>query len=121
MRPDKNWAVERARYQVKVGGDHESNPGGPNWGSWDQIWLPGPSEDVRTQAGLFIGTNYDMFRLMLHQTWWARAYKFLTEERRDWRTVLLQRLQYNPIIDQSIFSTALSWINQSCQFDIFDI
>ena len=29
-----------ARYQVKVCGDHESNPGGPIGGSWDQICLP---------------------------------------------------------------------------------
>ena len=32
-----------ARYQVKVCGDHESNPDGPIGGSWDQIW---PSEDL---------------------------------------------------------------------------
>ena len=35
-----------ARYQVKVCGDHESNPGGPMGGSWDQICPPGPSEDL---------------------------------------------------------------------------
>ena len=40
MQPDKNWAVERARYQVKVCGDHESNPGGPIGCSWDQICPP---------------------------------------------------------------------------------
>mgnify|MGYP003325375512 CR=1 FL=1 len=32
---------EGARYQVKVCGDHESNPDGPIGGSWDQIWPPG--------------------------------------------------------------------------------
>ena len=35
---------EGIQYQVKVSGDHESNPGGPIGGSWDQIWSPGPSE-----------------------------------------------------------------------------
>ena len=30
-----------ARYQVKVCGDHVSNPGGPIGGSWDQIWSLG--------------------------------------------------------------------------------
>ena len=40
MQPDKNWAVEGARYQVKVCGDHESNPGGPIACSWDQICPP---------------------------------------------------------------------------------
>ena len=38
--PTKNWAMEGAQYQVKVCGDHESNPGEPIMGSWDQIWLP---------------------------------------------------------------------------------
>ena len=32
---------EGARYQVKVCGEHESSPGGPIGGSWDQIWSPG--------------------------------------------------------------------------------
>ena len=32
---------EGARYQVKVCGEHESNPGGPIRGIWDQIWSPG--------------------------------------------------------------------------------
>ena len=41
MQPDKNWAVEGARYQVKVCVDHEFNPGGPIGGSWDQIWPTG--------------------------------------------------------------------------------
>ena len=40
MQPDKNWAVERAQYQAKVCGDHESNPGGPIGCSWDQICPP---------------------------------------------------------------------------------
>ena len=38
------WAPggpEGTQYQVKVSGDHESNPGGPMGGSWDQIWSPG--------------------------------------------------------------------------------
>ena len=30
MQPDKKWAVEGAQYQVKVCGDHESNPGEPS-------------------------------------------------------------------------------------------
>ena len=29
---------EGTQYQVKVSGDHESNPGRPMGGSWDQIW-----------------------------------------------------------------------------------
>ena len=32
---------EGTQYQVKVSGDHESNPGRPMGGSWDQIWSPG--------------------------------------------------------------------------------
>ena len=40
MQPNKIWAVERARYQVEVCGDHESNPGGPIGCSWDQICPP---------------------------------------------------------------------------------
>ena len=32
---------EGTQYQVKVCGDHESNPGGPIGGSWDQIWSLG--------------------------------------------------------------------------------
>ena len=32
---------EGAWYQVKVCGDHVSNPGGPIGGSQDQIWSPG--------------------------------------------------------------------------------
>ena len=38
------WAPggpEGTQYQVKVSGDHESNPGRPMAGSWDQIWSPG--------------------------------------------------------------------------------
>ena len=38
------WAPggpEGTQYQVKVSGDHESNPGRPIGGSWDQIWSPG--------------------------------------------------------------------------------
>ena len=33
--------ARRGQYQVKVCGEHESNPGGPIRGSWDQIWSPG--------------------------------------------------------------------------------
>ena len=38
------WAPggpEGTQYQVKVSGVHESNPGRPMGGSWDQIWSPG--------------------------------------------------------------------------------
>ena len=43
---------EGARYQVKVCGDHVSNPGGPIGGSWDQIR---PSEDLRGPQKGFLG------------------------------------------------------------------
>ena len=44
---------EGVRYQVKVCFDHELNSGGPMGGSWDQIWPPRPSEDLRgPQKGL---------------------------------------------------------------------
>ena len=33
--------ARKGRYQVKVCGEHESHPGGPIRGSWDQIWSPG--------------------------------------------------------------------------------
>ena len=33
--------ARRGQYQVKVCGEHESDPGGPIRGSWDQIWSPG--------------------------------------------------------------------------------
>ena len=47
------WGPEGARYQVKVCFDHEPNSGGPMGGSWDQIWPPRPSEDLRgPQKGL---------------------------------------------------------------------
>ncbi len=47
------WGPEGARYQVKVCFDHEPNSGGPMGGSWDQIWPPLPSEDLRgPQKGL---------------------------------------------------------------------
>ena len=46
-------AQKAPRYQVKVCGDHESNPDGPMGSSWDQIWPPRPSEDLRgPQKGL---------------------------------------------------------------------
>ena len=38
------WAPggpEGTQYQVKVGGDHESNPGRPMGGSWDKVWSTG--------------------------------------------------------------------------------
>ena len=69
MQPDKNWAVERARYQVKVCGDHESNPGRPTGGSWDQICLPwalrGPTGP---QKGPF-GAKMSPFRAPWPDTW----------------------------------------------------
>ena len=44
---------EGVQYQVKVCVHHESNSGGPMGGSWDQIWPPRPSEDLRgPQKGL---------------------------------------------------------------------
>ena len=36
-----NGLPEGARYQVKLCGEHETNPGGPIRGSWGQIWSPG--------------------------------------------------------------------------------
>ena len=46
---------EGTQYQVKVGGDHESNPGRPMGGRWDQIWstvaLQGP---LRSPKGPFM-------------------------------------------------------------------
>ena len=35
---------EGTQYQVKVSGDHESNPDWPIGGRWDQIWSPGALE-----------------------------------------------------------------------------
>ena len=35
---------EKAQYQAKVFGNHDSNPVGPIGGSWDQIWPTGCSE-----------------------------------------------------------------------------
>ena len=43
---------EGARYQVKVCGEHESNPGGPVRGSRDQIWsLGAPREPQKGHFG----------------------------------------------------------------------
>ena len=55
------WGPEGARYQVKVCGEHESNPGRPFGGSLDQICSPGaprgppraPKGAFRTKAGPF--------------------------------------------------------------------
>ena len=49
---------EEARYQAKVCGDHESNPGGPIGGSWDQIWL---SEAHHGPLGPQKGGNWLLF------------------------------------------------------------
>ena len=35
------WVPEKARYQAKVCGNHEVNPGRAAGGSWDQIWSSG--------------------------------------------------------------------------------
>ena len=74
MQPDKNWAMEGARYQVKVCGDHESNPGGPIGGSWEQIcppWTlrgsPGP------QKGSF-GAQPNPFCLFSWAGWFHMGY-----------------------------------------------
>ena len=75
MQPDKNWAVERARYQVKVCGDHESNPGRPIRCSWDQICPPGLTEDIRSpQKGPFgAQTNPFACFLELGGSIWAKT------------------------------------------------
>ena len=39
LRPPGN--LGEAGYQAKVCGDHESYPGGPIGGNWDQTWSPG--------------------------------------------------------------------------------
>ena len=74
MQPEKNWAVERARYQVKVCGDHESNPGGLIGGSWDQICLPwalrGPPGP---QKGPF-GAQTNPFCLFSRAGWFHMGY-----------------------------------------------
>ena len=48
---------EGVRYQVKVSFDHEPNSGGPMGGSWDQIWLPRPPEDLRGPQKGLLGPN----------------------------------------------------------------
>ena len=47
MQPDKNLAVERDRYQVKVCGDHESNQAGQSRVVGIKSASPGPSEDLQ--------------------------------------------------------------------------
>ena len=36
---------EEAKYQVKVSGNHDSNPVRPIGSNWDQIWSPGALRD----------------------------------------------------------------------------
>ena len=43
--------MEGAQYQVKKCGDHESNPGEPIVGSWDQIWLPDGATCISCKFG----------------------------------------------------------------------
>ena len=46
---------EGTQYQVKVSGDHESNPGRPMGGSWDQIWSTEvPKRTLYGQNGPFL-------------------------------------------------------------------
>ena len=48
---DPEWT----QYQVKVSGDHESNPGRPMGGSWDQIWSTEvPKRTLYGQNGPFL-------------------------------------------------------------------
>ena len=52
LRPPGN--LGEAGYQAKVCGDHESYPGGPIGGSWDQIWSPrAPSGPPKSPKGAF--------------------------------------------------------------------
>ena len=46
-KPGPFGGPEEAKYQVKVSGDHDSNPVRPIGSSWDQTWSPGPSESLR--------------------------------------------------------------------------
>ena len=41
------WGPQKGRYQAKVCGYHVTNRVGPIGGSWDQIWPPRLSEDLR--------------------------------------------------------------------------
>ena len=44
---------EEAKYQVKVSGNHDSNPVRPIGSNWDQIWSPGALRDpMGPQQGL---------------------------------------------------------------------
>ena len=55
------WAPgdpEGTQYQVKVSGDHESNPGRTMGGTWDQIWL---SKAHRGPLGPQKGGNWLLF------------------------------------------------------------
>ena len=38
---------EEGLYKAKLCGNHVTNPAGPIGSSWDQIWPPRPSEDLR--------------------------------------------------------------------------
>ena len=56
---------EKAQYQAKVCGDHDSNPVGPIGDRWDQIWPPGalrgppgpPKGPFGAKTGRFGGTG----------------------------------------------------------------
>ena len=63
MQPDKNWAVEGARYQVKVCGEHESGVVGTRSAP------PGLTEDIRSpQKGPF-GAQTNPFCLFSRAGW----------------------------------------------------
>ena len=51
---------EEGRYQAKVCGKHVTNPVGPISGSWDQIWPPRPSEDLRGPKNGILGPKRDL-------------------------------------------------------------
>ena len=52
---------EEAKYQVKVSGDHDSNPVRPIGSSWDQTWSPGPSESLRGPQKALLGPKRALF------------------------------------------------------------
>ena len=74
MQPEKNWALERARYQVKVCGDHESNPCGPISAVGTKSAPPGLTEDIRSpQKGPFVAQT-NPFCLFSRAGWFHMGY-----------------------------------------------
>ena len=59
------WAPggpEEGRHQAKMCGNHVTNPAGPIGSSWDQIWPPRPSEDLRGPKKGPFGAKTSPFR-----------------------------------------------------------